>query len=83
MSGRGGTARFWGFSVRNGVRFLFDGGWRSLDEVLSRDGLIRPGELGGWMGGDGGGVVGIGSVSGVCLREGVYRGEGDGAIVVR
>ena len=50
---------------------------RSLDEVLSRDGLILPWELSGRMGGDGGGVVGIGSVSGAGLGEGVYRGEGD------
>jgi hypothetical protein len=31
----------------------------------------------------GGGVVGIGSISGACLGERVYRGEGDGPIVVR
>ena len=35
------------------------------------------------MGGSyGGGVVGIGSVSGAGLGERVYRGEGDGPIVV-
>ena len=64
------------------MRFLFDGR-RSLDEVLSRDGLARPRELGGRMGGGyGGGVVRIGSISGAGLGEGVYRGEGDGPIVV-
>ena len=69
--------------MRDGVGFLFDGGRRSLDEVLSRDGLIRPGELRGWMGGGNGRrVVGIWGISGAGLREGVYRGEGDGAIVV-
>jgi len=34
-------------------------------------------------GGYGGRVVRIGSVSGAGLREGVYRWEGDGPIVVR
>ena len=33
-------------------------------------------------GGYGGGVVRIGSVSRTGLRQGVYRGEGDGPIVV-
>lgn len=66
-----------------GMGLLFDGRRRSLDEVLSRHGLIRPGELGRWVGGgDGGGVVRIGSISGASLGEGVYRGEGDGPIAI-
>jgi len=66
-----------------GVGFLFHGRGSSLDEVFPGDGLALPGQLGGWVGGgDGGGVVGVGGVSGAGLGERVYRGEGDGAIVV-
>jgi hypothetical protein len=77
-----GAARLWGFSMGKRVGLLLDGRWGSLAEVLPWDGLILPGQLGGWMGGDGGGVVGIGGVSGACLGERVYRGEGDGPIAV-
>ena len=66
------------------VGLLFDGWGRSLDDVLPGDRLIRPWELGGWVGGGyGGRVVGIGIVSGAGLGERVYRGEGDGPIAVR
>ena len=62
------------------VGLLFHGGRGSLDEVLS-DRLVLPGQL--WVGGRyGGGVVGIGGVSGAGLGERVYRGEGDGPIAV-
>jgi len=47
MSRRGGlgAARLRGFPMRKRMRLLFDWLRRSLDEVLSRDGLILPWEL--------------------------------------
>jgi hypothetical protein len=67
----------------NWMGLLFDGRGRSLDEVFSLNGLILPWVLGGWMGGRyGGGVMWVGSISGTCLGEGVYRGEGDRPIAV-